>query len=337
MKRESPKYLFIGGIREDYSITHTNRAISGALGGNAIYSAVGARIWSGSVGVLGRIGSNFDRVKLEKIEQAGVDTSNVCVLDRPLSTITFYAYLSPEERVDVNPTVHYRRINKPMPKALLDYRSSTDGQGDREKYTPYTIRPTDIPESLGSIQGAHLAPADYLSHLTIPARLQQKDVRWITLDPSLRYMTSDFKRDLPALLRDINVFLPSELEAREFFYQGIKDVWEMAEAFGEMGPRFVVIKRGKRGQALWDGDAKRRWLIPAYPSKVQDVTGAGDAFCGGFLVGLNETQDPVEASLRGSVSSSLVVEGSGALYALGAAPGLSQARLSALRSGLREV
>jgi ribokinase len=337
MKRESPKYLFIGGIREDYCITHTNRAISGALGGNAIYSAVGARIWSDSVGILGRIGSNFDRAKLERIEQAGVDTSNICALAEPLSTITFYAYLSPEERVDVNPAVHYRRINRPIPKELLEYRSSTEGQGNRESFTPLTIRPTDIPQSLNGVQGVHLAPADYLSHVTIPPHLQSDAIRWITLDPSIRYMTPDFKRDLPTLLKGIDVFLPSELEAREFFYQGKKDTWEIAEAFSEMGPRFIVIKRGERGQALWDRDSKRRCLIPAYPSKIRDVTGAGDAFCGGFLVGLNETQDPVEASLRGSVSSSLVVEGSGALYALGAAPGLKQARLSALRSGLREI
>ena len=337
MKRESPKYLFLGGIREDYCITHTNRAISSSIGGNAIYSAVGARIWSDSVGILGRIGSNFDRVKLERFDQVGIDTSNVRVLNQPLSTITFYAYISPEERVDVNPAFHYRRINEPMPKALLDYRSSTEGQGNRHNFTPLTIRPSDIPESLHSVQGVHLAPADYLSHVTIPPRFHYHDIRWITLDPSIRYMTPDFKSDLPALLHGIDVFLPSELEASEFFCQGAMDTWEIAEAFGEMGPRIVLIKQGKRGQALWDRDSKRRWLIPAYPSKIRDVTGAGDAFCGGFLVGLNETQDPVEASLRGSISSSLVVEGSNALYALGVAPGLTQARLSALRSGLREV
>lgn len=337
MKRESLKYLFLGGIREDYCITHTNRTISGALGGNAIYSAVGARIWSDSVGILGRIGSNFDNRKLEIIEEAGVDTSNVCALAEPLSTITFYAYLSPEERVDINPALHYNRINKPIPKELLEYRSSTEGQGNRERFAPLAIRPTDIPQSINGIQGVHLAPADYLSHVTVPQRFQGHDIRWITLDPSIRYMTPDFKRDLPILLKGIDVFLPSELEAREFFYQGIKDTWEIAEAFSEMGPRFIVIKRGRRGQALWDRDSNRRCLIPAYPSKIRDVTGAGDAFCGGFLVGLNETQDPVEASLRGSVSSSLVVEGSGALYALGATHRLKKARLSALRSGLREI
>lgn len=337
MKRESPKYLFLGGIREDYCITHTGRAISGTLGGNAVYSAVGARIWSDSVGILGRIGSNFDRLKLERIEQAGIDISKVNMLDQPLSTVTFYAYLSPEDRVDVNPALHYRQINKPMPKALLGYRSSTDGQGDRHHISPLTIRPSDVPQSLHNLQAVHLAPADYLSHVTIPPCFQCNHIHWISIDPSIRYMSPDFKSDLPSLLQGIDIFLPSELEARGFFSQRIRDTWEIAEAFSEMGPRFVVIKQGKRGQALWDRDSKRRWLIPAYPSKIRDVTGAGDAYCGGFLVGLNETQDPVEASLRGSVSSSLVVEGSGALHALGATPGLTQARLFALRSRLREI
>ena len=337
MRRNNPQFLFLGGIREDYCITHTNHTISGAIGGNAIYSAVGARIWSESVGILGRIGSNFDRLKLEKIEQAGIDTSNVHILDQPLSSLTFYAYISPEERVDVNPALHYHRINKPIPKVLLDYRSSTDGQGNRDQFSTDSIRPADIPGSLPGVKGLHLAPSSYLSHLTIPAQVRRHVIPQITLDPSLRYMTPEFKRDLPTLLCGIDVFLPSELESHAFFYQGKKDVWEIAEAFSEMGPRIVVIKRGKRGQALWDRDSKRRYIIPAYPSHIRDVTGAGDAFCGGFLVGLIETEDPVEASLRGSVSSSLVVEGSGALYALSAAPGLTRARLSALRSRIREV
>jgi ribokinase len=75
--------------------------------------------------------------------------------------------------------------------------------------------------------------------------------------------------------------------------------------------------------------------VPAYPAKVRDVTGAGDAYCGGFLTGLAETEDPVEAALRGAVSASLVVEGVGALYALDSAAGLAQARLDSLRSSIR--
>jgi ribokinase len=70
---------------------------------------------------------------------------------------------------------------------------------------------------------------------------------------------------------------------------------------------------------------------------VRDVTGAGDSFCGGFVVGLSQTGDLVESALMGSVSASLTIEGSGALYALGAAPGLKEARLEYLRGGVKRI
>jgi hypothetical protein len=55
------------------------------------------------------------------------------------------------------------------------------------------------------------------------------------------------------------------------------------------------------------------------------------------LVGLVQTGDPVEAALRGTVSASLVIEGVGALYALASTPGLSVARLEALRGLVRPI
>ncbi len=83
--------------------------------------------------------------------------------------------------------------------------------------------------------------------------------------------------------------------------------------------------------------APQRIHTPAYPSRVAPLPGAGDAFCGGFLVGLSETGDVLEAGLRGSVSASLAIEGVGALSAMGAAPGLPQARLEALQSRARLI
>jgi len=49
---------------------------------------------------------------------------------------------------------------------------------------------------------------------------------------------------------------------------------------------------------------------------IVDVTGAGDAFCGGFAAGLLETGDPVRAGQYGLVSASIVIEGYGATYGL---------------------
>jgi ribokinase len=68
-----------------------------------------------------------------------------------------------------------------------------------------------------------------------------------------------------------------------------------------------------------------------------DVTGAGDAYCGGFMIGLAQTGDPLEAALRGSVSASLVIEGLSALYALETGPALAAGRLEELRHAVIPV
>jgi sugar/nucleoside kinase (ribokinase family) len=99
----------------------------------------------------------------------------------------------------------------------------------------------------------------------------------------------------------------------------------------------VVIKRGERGQYLYDGFSRSRWMIPAYPARLAAPTGAGDAFCGGFLAGYYRTYDPLQAALHGNISASLVIEGSNVFYALDCMPGLADARLLALKDMVRKV
>ncbi|MFQ5923045.1 MAG: carbohydrate kinase family protein [Anaerolineales bacterium] len=333
----SIRYLIIGGLREDYCITHGGQARSGVLGGNAAYAAGGAALWSESVGLVGRVGSNFPSKWLEEIARAGLDISGITVLPDPQDTRTFYAYLSLEDRVDTSPNLHYQRAGLPLPKALVGYVSSTEGQWSKDRFGPLAIRPEDLPDFAGTTVAAHLAPGDYLTHSIVPARLRELGISSVTVDPSVRYMEPDFRRELPGLLKGLAAFLPSESEIRSYFQPRPPDLWEMAEGLSELGCPIVGIKRGGAGLYLWDQENRQRWHIPAYPARVVDVTGAGDAFCGGFVVGLSETEDVLEAGLRGSVSASLAIEGVGALYAIGAAPGLPQARLEALRPRARLI
>ena len=76
------------------------------------------------------------------------------------------------------------------------------------------------------------------------------------------------------------------------------------------------------------------WQQPAYhpvgDERVIDVTGAGDAFCGGFMVGLATTGSPQVGVRMGVVSASLVIEGYGALYALDKPKTLAAERLRSL-------
>ncbi len=337
MPRSPVEYAIVGGMREDFFITPAGETHLHKIGGNALYAAVGARLWAEQIGIVSRVGENYPREWLERVEARGIDTRGVKILPGPQDTRTFYAYLSLEERADTDPAAHFARLGQPLPPELADYKTSTEGQNDRKQFGPLAARPADLPPSYRHARGYHLAPYDFVVHHTFPVTLRRHGVRCITCDPSIRYMQPSYADDVRRLVHGLDAFLPSEVEARAFFRESLDDLWPAAEAFGAMGAKIVVLKLGARGQYLYDAEARRRWHVPAYPAKVKDVTGAGDAYCGGFLTGLAQTQDPLEAALRGAVSASFVIEGVGAMYALDSSPALVQARLHALRDAVRPM
>jgi ribokinase len=162
-------------------------------------------------------------------------------------------------------------------------------------------------------------------------------MRVLTLDPSAGYMAPASLKEVRGLVHGLTAFLPSLEEITSLFWGQTNDPWEMAAAIGEFGCEYIVIKCGARGQLLYDAVNRRRWEIPAYPARLADPTGAGDAFCGGFLAGYRKNFDPLEGALCGNVSASLAIEGSGPFYPLDVAPGLAEARLGALREMVREI
>lgn len=334
---EPVTHAIIGNLREDFFITPSGEAHLHVLGGNAVYAAAGARLWAEGVGLVSRVGANYPRPWLDQLKARGLDTRNVKVLPDPHDTRTFYAYLSHEERQDTDPMSHFARIGQPLPRELIDYETSTAGQESRDRFSPLAVRPSDLSESILNARAFHLAPMDFMTHRTVPEAVRRAGVRYVTLDPSVRYMQPSFHHDLRYLVSGLDAFLPSEMEMRAYFHDDLLDLWEAATAFGALGARIVVVKLGPRGQSVYETDSGRKWHVPAYPAAVRDVTGAGDAYCGGFLAGLSQTDDPVEAALRGAISASIVVEGLGALYALGAMPGLAEARLKSLREAVRRI
>lgn len=73
----------------------------------------------------------------------------------------------------------------------------------------------------------------------------------------------------------------------------------------------AVIRSGEHGVLILSNDRPAEWLPTYYgkgSKKVVDATGAGNAFLGAFAVALRETDDPREASLRGSVAASYALE-----------------------------
>ncbi len=312
-------FVTAGGMRIDYLITHADEARVEMVGGNALYAAVGTALWDAPVNLWARIGSNYPQAWLNKLPTQQIGIEGLIRLPTPQDHRTFFAYLPDGRRDDTNPAAHFARIGQPLPAALQDYIHSTPGQDDPNNYEPLALRPEDCPEQWQGVTAVHLSPLALATHLHVPSRLRQRGVPQITLDPGERYMIPARLEQIKQILPQIDVFLPSAMEIRSLF--GAEVDWaEAAVTLASWGARWVVVKNGAKGVLLVNGRTQAISHFPAYHTandpRISDVTGAGDSFCGGFMVGLIQTGDPAQAVAYGLVSASLVIEGYGALYAL---------------------
>jgi ribokinase len=288
-------------------------------------------MWSPAVGIVSLVGANFHRDLIDRLAENQIDVKRIRFLELPLEHRFFYACPSPGEKTIRNPSSHYLRRGLPLPKGLIDLPSPELREEPGADAVPLASVLTSLPPGFGADCAVHFCAADLQRSVALPSRVRDLGVSVVTLDPDTSFMNPDCLRGLPAVVKGLSAVLPSLEELRELFSQSSIGEWEMAEALSDMGCEIVAIKCGAEGQRVWDRRQGRRWMLPAYPARVRDIHGAGDAFCGGFLAGLAQTGDPLEASLRGSVSASLAIEGTGALYPLDILPGLVEARLDFLR------
>lgn len=332
-----PRFVLAGLLRREYVLPPVGHPLLDAPGGNLLYAAGGLRIWESEIGLIGRVGEDYPLQWRRKLEEIGFDIQGLKILPGSLDLRSFRAYNEAFEVSRNSPVTQFARRELTFPKALLGYQPPPDFQEDKRRPHPHAPTVRDIPKDYLTASAVHLCPMDFVSQGQLLAAFKGGSATTVTLDPDPAYMHPNFLKNLRELLNRLTAFLPSQEELQTLFWGKTNDLWEMAEILGTYGCEFIVIKRGGQGQWLYDAVGKHRWEIPAYSSRMADPTGAGDAFCGGFLAGYRKNYDPLEAVLYGNVSASLKVEGSGAFYPLDVTPGLAQARLSALRDLVRKI
>jgi sugar/nucleoside kinase (ribokinase family) len=328
-----PQFLVFGQLTREYLLPPLGSARLDAPGGSLLYAASGLKVWESEVGLVVRVGNDYPHEWLNDFKARGFDTSGVHILSQSMDVREFFAYNESFEANHINPVSHFARREMTFPKSLLGYQPPDEKRADRAG----VLSVNDIPNDYLDARAAHLCPMDLVTQTQLIAGLKRGTVSTFTLDPAPATMTMAARRELPVLLNGVTAFLPSYDELRNLFWGAKHDIWQMAEAVSLYGCEYVVIKCGVRGQLLYDSNTKRRWEIPAYPARVADPTGAGHAFCGGFLAGYCRNYDPLEGALYGNVSASLKLEGNGAFYALDVLPGLAEARLNALKDMVREI
>lgn len=334
-----PRFLVAGRLTRDYIVFPNQNPLLDIAGGSALYAAVGLAIWepNPSPGMIARVGEDYPQSWLDDLARRGLDVRGIKVLPESLDLRTFTAFTDRSSRVGDDPVAHFARLGLPFPKALLGYHTPQLSVDSRTRMLPTSLRQGDIPPDFMDAIAVHLCPLDYLTHSLLPAVLRQAEFTTITLDPSPGYMNPMYWNEVPALLIGLTAFMPSDGELRSLFQGRSTDVWEMAEALAAYGCEIIVIKCGERGQLVYDAASHCRWEVPPYPARLLNPIGAGDAFCGGFIAGYRQAYDPLEATLYGNISASLIVEGNLPTYALDTLPGLPVARLEALRQSVRKI
>ena len=108
--------------------------------------------------------------------------------------------------------------------------------------------------------------------------------------------------DLKKALKEIDILIINDEEARQLSNE--YSLVKAAKKIREMGPKYLIIKKGEHGALLFHGT--HAFFAPALPLEdVFDPTGAGDTFAGGFMGYLASTDDiSFENMKRGIIAGS---------------------------------
>ncbi|MGB0836910.1 MAG: PfkB family carbohydrate kinase [Flavobacteriaceae bacterium] len=136
-----------------------------------------------------------------------------------------------------------------------------------------------------------------------------KTPKLVVLD-TMNFWMDNALEDLMKVIKRVNVITINDEEARQL--SGEYSLVKAAQKIHEMGPEYVVIKKGEHGALLFhDGQI---FFAPALPlEEVFDPTGAGDTFAGGFTGYLAKTdnisfENMKNAVIHGSNLASFCVE-----------------------------
>jgi sugar/nucleoside kinase (ribokinase family) len=272
--------ICLGNLTIDDVVLPDKTEQIGCFGGDIIYSALGAACWSEQVGFVSPVGNDFPEEHLAALRASGWDTKGLP--KRSIPSIRNWVIYQ-----DNN---HRKWVLESNPDDFFE------------------LSPTfaDIPVDYLQSRAFMLLAMDLAAQEILASSLRKYGL--VAVDPQEDYIEGNIERIL-AMLKNVDIFTPSQVEV--FRLLGHHDYQRACREFAARGPNVVVIKMGSEGSLIYDHAKDHFWQIPIYNTKVVDTTGAGDAYCGGFMAMYIKTGDLLQAGLAGAVSSSYAIEGAG--------------------------
>lgn len=250
------------------------------IGGSAVYAAWAASNFTQPIKQVSIIGGDFQDEEIEKLKARGVEFDGVEVVKGGKSF-----FWSGKYHMDMN-----TRDTLVTELNVL------------EQFNP------QIPDSYQDCEFLFLGNLTPDVQMSVIDQMKKRP-KLVVMDTMNFWM--DIALDgLKAVLKKVDVLMVNDSEARQL--SGEYSLVKAAAKIQEMGPSYVIIKKGEHGALLFH--EKHVFFAPALPLEdVFDPTGAGDTFAGGFMGHIAKTKDisfenMKNAIIVGSAMASFCVE-----------------------------
>lgn len=269
--------VVVGSVALDSIETPTSKR-ENVLGGSAVYFSYAASYFT-PVRLVGAVGEDWPAEYTQLLQQRGIDTQGLQIIPGGKTFRWRGRYLddmNKRETVEVHLNV-FEQFDPVLPEECRRARFLFLANGP----VPMQLK------TLDQCTGAELVVADTMD-------------LWINTQ----------RKELENLLARIDGLVMNDSEAR--LLAGDENLVRAGQQIRDMGPRFVVIKKGEHGAMFFS--KYETYVLPAYPTPdVVDPTGAGDSFAGGMMgyLAMRGAFDPKtlkEAMAYGILVASFTVE-----------------------------
>jgi sugar/nucleoside kinase (ribokinase family) len=228
------------------------------LGGSGTFVGLAASQFGVQTGVVSVVGGDFPQSYLDMMQEKGIDTTGIEIVKEGKTFFWSGKYHNDMNSRDTLVT----ELN------VLE-----------------TFNPV-VPESFKDAPVVMLGNLHPLTQASVLDQMNERP-KLVVLD-TMNFWMDIALNDLHEVLKRVDVITINDEEARQL--SGEYSLVNAAKKIHEMGPKYVVIKKGEHGALLFNEE--NMFFAPALPlAEVFDPTGAGDTFAGGFCGYLSKTED----------------------------------------------
>jgi sugar/nucleoside kinase (ribokinase family) len=253
--------LVVGSVALDTLETPFGQ-VTDAVGGSAVHFSAAASLFA-PVHLVGVVGEDYPLERLDFLRERGVDLGGL--VTRPGDSFRWSGRYGHDLSV-----AH-----------TLDTRLGV--------FADFHPR---IPEEFRTPEIVFLGNIDPLLQLEVLEAVQSPGL--VACD-TMNFWIEGRRDDLLRLLGRVDILFVNDAEIRQLADD--PNLVRAARWVQEHGPARVVVKKGEHGAVLFDGD--EIFFVPGYPlERLNDPTGAGDAFAGGVLGFLHDVGEISPGTLR---------------------------------------